>query len=350
MDIHTLFAEAVRKGSSDLHLIIGNKPTLRIDGNLEVVEGSEKLTPDVALELVLSVLTSQQRDLFLANRELDFSVVAPSGRFRANAYYQRGGVAAAFRLIPPTIKSIDELGLPAICHDFVKLRQGLVLVTGPTGHGKSTTLASMIHTINTTKAAHVITIEDPIEFVYPSALSLISQREMHYDTHSWGVSLRSVLREDPDVVMVGEMRDLETIAATLTIAETGHLVFATLHTNSASQTIDRIVDVFPEGQQTQVRIQLSAVLEGVMSQRLIPLVGGGRFVVTEILTGTPAVQTVIREGKTHLIDNIIQTSAQNSMMTLETSLAQAVIAGKITAETALAYAVRPEDLGRLLRV
>ena len=207
----------------------------------------------------------------------------------------------------------------------------------------------MIQTINQTKATHIITIEDPIEYVYPPGLSIISQREMHQDTHSWTVALRSVLREDPDVVLVGEMRDFETIQAALTVAETGHLVFATLHTNSAAQTIDRIVDVFPENQQGQVRLQLSFVLEGVFSQRLVPAIAGGRMAVAEVLTGTPAVRNTIREGKSHLLDNVIQTSAELGMMTLETSLARAVKEGKISVETATAYAVRPEELGRLLK-
>jgi twitching motility protein PilT len=239
--------------------------------------------------------------------------------------------------------------LPSICHEFTKLRQGLVLVTGPTGHGKSTTLAAMVQKINETRAHHIVTIEDPIEYVYPKGLSIVSQREMHQDTHSWNVALRSVLREDPDVVLIGEMRDFETIAAAITIAETGHLVFATLHTNSAAQTIDRIVDVFPQAQQTQVRQQLASVIEGVLSLRLVPAVGGGRMAIAEIMTGTPAVQTTIRDGKTHLIDNIIQTSAELGMMTLETALANAVKTGRISVETATSYAVRPEDLGRLLK-
>lgn len=349
MEIHHLFSEAIRLRASDLHLVSGHPPTLRLDGTLVPVEGAHILTPHDTEELILQVVTPTQRELFLTNKELDFSLAVEGARFRVNGYYQKGSMAADFRLIPNVIRSIDDLGLPGICHDFTKLRQGLVLVTGPTGHGKSTTLASMIQKINELHAHHIVTIEDPIEYVYPKGLSIISQREMHEDTHSWSVALRSVLREDPDVVLIGEMRDFETIASAITIAETGHLVFATLHTNSASQTIDRIVDVFPENQQSQIRLQLASVIEGVLSLRLVPAVGGGRVVVAEIMTGTPAVRTTIRDGKTHLIDNVIQTSAELGMMTLETALANAVKSGKISVEVATSYAVKPEELGRLIK-
>jgi twitching motility protein PilT len=350
MDIQELFSEAGRLEASDLHLMVGFPPMLRVNGVLGPIEGQPVLlNPDVE-QLVFSVFSTEQRELFLTNREIDFSVPSNVGRFRVNVYNQKGTIAAAFRLIPSKIRTIEELGMPSICHEFVKLHQGFVLITGPTGHGKSTTLAAMINEINLSKAEHIVTIEDPIEYVYPTGKSIISQREMHQDTHSWSVALRSVLRQDPNVVLVGEMRDYETIGAAITIAETGHLVFATLHTNSAGQTIDRIVDVFPENQQSQIRLQLSSVLEGVVSQRLVPAMNGGRIAVTEIMTATPAVKTVIREGKSHQIDNIIQTSAELGMMTLETSLAQAVIERKITVETATNYAVRPEDLARKLKL
>jgi twitching motility protein PilT len=349
MDINQLFSEAIRLTASDIHLIAGYPPMFRLAGGLVPVEGASILSGDAVRELVYQVFSDVQKELFLTNKEIDFSVASPGGRFRTNVYYQKGSMAADFRLIPATIRSIDQLGLPSICHDFAKLRQGFILVTGPTGHGKSTTLAAMINKINETKAHHIVTIEDPIEYVYPKAMSIISQREMHQDTHSWNVALRSVLREDPDVVLVGEMRDLETIQAAITIAETGHLVFATLHTNSAAQTIDRIVDVFPENQQIQVRMQLAQVVEGVLSQRLVPAIGGGRVAIAEIMTATPAIRTTIRDGKTHLIDNIIQTSAELGMMTLETALANGVKSGKISVETATSYAVRPEELGRILK-
>ena len=281
---------------------------------------------------------------------MDFSYAfEDKARFRVNTYYQKGTPAAAFRLIPLKIPSITELNLPEICHTFATLKQGLVLVTGPTGHGKSTTLASIINEINKTKRAHIITIEDPIEYLFTPEMSMISQREMHLDTHSWDLALRSVLREDPDVVLVGEMRDFETIQAALTVAETGHLVLATLHTNSASQTIDRIVSVFPEDQQQQVRQQLASTLEGVLSQRLLPQTSGGRIPAVEILTGSSAVKTVVREGKNHLIDNIIQTSGEAGMITIDKSLSRLVMEGKVDKDIALSYSLHPEDFITLLR-
>lgn len=349
MDLMQLFAETARKEASDLHIVVGFPPMIRISGVLFPVEGTQVLTSDEAKTLLYSAFTSDQKELFETNKEIDFSFASAVGRLRANIYTQKGSMAGAFRLIPQTIKSVEDLGLPSICHEFVKLRQGFILVTGPTGHGKSTTLASMINLINQSRALHIVTIEDPIEYVYPPGQSIVSQREMHGDTHSWNVALRSVLREDPDVVLVGEMRDFETIQAALTIAETGHLVFATLHTNSAAQTIDRVVDVFPENQQAQVRLQLSNVLEGVLSLRLIPALSGGRVPAVEILTGTPAVRTLIRDGKTHQIDNIIQTSAEYGMTTLETTLATLVKEGKISLDVATSFALRPEELGRLIQ-
>lgn len=349
MDIQQLFSEAARLEANDLHFIVGFPPMMRVSGKLAPIPSESVLTSQDTEGLAMSVLTAEQKELLTTNKEIDLSVTSPTGRFRTNMYYQQGTIAASFRLIPAKIKTIDELGLPAICHEFVKLRQGLVLVTGPTGHGKSTTLAAMINTINMKTANHIVTVEDPIEFIYPKGLSIVSQREMHGDTHSWNAALRSSLREDPDIVLVGEMRDYETIAAALTVAETGHLVFATLHTNSAAQSIDRIVDVFPENQQPQVRMQLSSVLEGILAQRLIPAMAGGRVAVAEVLTASPAVRTTIREGKSHLVDNIIQTSGELGMMLLETALAKAVKEGKISAETAISYALRVEDMNRLLK-
>lgn len=258
-------------------------------------------------------------------------------------------MAASFRLIPMDIPSIDSLTLPKICHELTTLKQGFVLVTGPTGQGKSTTLAAMLEEINQTRRVHIVTIEDPIKYVYSASRAVVSQREVHNDTHSWDIALRSILREDPDVVLIGEMRDFETIAAALTIAETGHLVFATLHTNSAAQTIDRIVDVFPENQQPQVRLQLSNNLEAVFSQRLVPVTGGGRTVAYEIMLGTPAVKTAIREGRTHMLDNIILTSSEYGMITLENTLGRLVKEGKIAYETAQAYAARPGDVARFVK-
>lgn len=350
LDLSQLFAEAARLGASDLHLVVGFPPILRVDGKLAPIAAEALLTDETARGIILPSLSAEQKEELETNRELDFSLATPVGRFRVNAYFQKGTLAASYRLIAGKIRTMNELGLPEICNEFVKLRQGLVLVTGPTGHGKSTTLAAMINFINGSRAAHIITVEDPVEYVYPPALSVVSQREMHGDTHSWNMALRSVLREDPDVVLIGEMRDFETIQATLTIAETGHLVFATLHTNSAAQTVDRIIDVFPENQQTQVRLQLSLILEGVISQRLMPALTGGRVVAAEILTATAAIKTLIREGKTHQIDSTIQTSAEYGMMTLEMALAKLVKAGKINVETATAYAIRPEELGKVLKM
>ena len=347
MDIQQILEEALRRGASDVHLMVGIYPTLRVDGKLIPILKSPTPTVEYIEKLVLSLTTPEQKELLLTNKELDFSFsLGEVARFRVNAFYQKGYLSAALRLIPNKIPNLEELHLPKVIGNLTKLRQGLVLVTGPTGHGKSTTIASLLNIINSEKGEHIITIEDPIEYIYPSKKSLIAQREMHIDTHSWEIALRSVLREDPDVVLIGEMRDYETIAAVLSIAETGHLVFATLHTNSAAQTLDRIVGVFPENQQEQVRMQLSNVLEAVISQRLIPAESGGRYPATEILLATPAVKNVIREGKTHLVDNIIQTSSSVGMQTLETSLAGLVKSGHIDLETALSYSLHPQELTR----
>ncbi len=331
-----------------MHLVVGASPTIRVDGQLMPLAPAA-LTPEDAQSLIFELLSGEQKEMLLVNKELDFSfALGDVARFRVNAYYQKGYLSAALRLIPSNIKSLEELNLPRILHNFAKMRQGLVLITGPTGHGKSTTIASIINEINQTRPVHVVTIEDPIEYVYPKGRSLISQREMHLDTHSWEVALRSALREDPDVVLVGEMRDFETIAAAITIAETGHLVFATLHTNSAGQSIDRIIDVFPENQQVQVRMQLAATIAGIISQRLIPSIGGGRLPAVEVLLGSPAVSTVVREGKTHQIDNIIQTSGAEGMILLDASLAYLVRAGRVSLDVARTYAVRVEELDRLI--
>lgn len=350
MEIKKLLKLVIDKEASDLHLIVGVPPNIRIDGRLHPVEAEQPLTKERSRDLIFPLLTPEQKDKFLVNKDLDFSVeFGDMGRFRVNTYFQKGSMAAALRLIGTKIRTIEELGLPKICNELSALKQGLVLVTGPTGHGKSTTLAAMINQINETRADHIVTIEDPIEYVYEPKKSIISQREMHGDTHSWAVALRSVLREDPDVVLVGEMRDYETIAAALTVAETGHLVMGTLHTNSAAQTVDRIVDVFPEHQQAQIRVQLANVLAGVMAQRLIPMEGGGRVAAMEILIGTTAVKTSIREGKSHLINNVIQTSAEIGMQTLEQDLARLVSGGKITLDKALEYSLQPQELQRIVK-
>lgn len=350
MDIQKLLEVVISKKASDLHLIVGAYPSLRVDGRLKPLEASEIMTPKKIEALIFEMTTEEQKDILLNNKEVDFSfAMGEVARFRVNAYHQKGYLAAALRYIPAKIESMEDLGLPKICQNFVRMPQGLVLVTGPTGHGKTTSLASMIELINQEREAHIITIEDPIEYVFNHRKCMISQRELHLDTHSWEIALRSALREDPDVVLVGEMRDYETIAATLTIAETGHLVFATLHTNNAAQTIDRIIDVFPEHQQQQVSTQLAAVLEGVVSQRLIPAIGGGRALATELIFANPAVRNLIRERKTHQIDNVIATSSDMGMQTLEKSLMHLVKAGRISMEDAKAYTMKPDDLVRTMR-
>ena len=351
MEIQQILEEAIRRGASDVHLMAGVYPTLRIDAKLIPITKTPTPTPEYIEKLVLSLLLPEQKELLLTNKELDFSfALGEVARFRVNAFYQKGYLSAALRLIPNKIPSLEELHLPGTLGKLTELRQGLILVTGPTGHGKSTTIASMINKINEERGVHIVTVEDPIEYVYPSRKSLIAQREMHLDTHSWEISLRSVLREDPDVVLIGEMRDYETIEAVLTIAETGHLVFATLHTNSAAQTLDRVVGVFPENEQEQVKMQLSNILEAVISLRLLPAINQGRFPAYEILLATPAVRNVIREGKTHLIDNIIQTSANVGMSTMDASLAGLVRSNKVSLEVALTYSLNPQDLMREVKL
>lgn len=331
-----------------MHLLAGYPSTIRIDGVLFALD-NPVLSPKDIEEMLFQFLTKDQKEIFVQNLELDFGYSFGIGRFRINAYYQKGSIAVAFRLIPLKVRGIDELFLPRICHDFAQLRQGLVLVTGPTGQGKSTTIAAVIEEINQKFGGHILTVEDPIEYIYSPAKALVSQREVGLDTHSWANSLRAALREDPNVVFIGEMRDYETIAAALTIAETGHLVFTTVHTNSAAQTIDRIVDVFPDNQQAQIRLQLSNVLEAVVSQRLLPAIGGGRVPAAEVLLATPAIRSVIREGKTHMIENIIQTSVDLGMLTLDMTLKNLVNIGKISYETAMVYTNDPNSFARELK-
>ncbi len=343
--------KTVELGASDLHLTVGAAPTLRIKGSLTPLPGApEILGPEDVERLIFELVSEEQRDLLLTQKEIDFSFAyGEEARFRVNAFHQRGYLAASLRRIPLKIPTLEELKLPKVLAEFCNLPQGFILVTGPTGHGKSTTIAAMIQRINETRPVHVITIEDPIEYIYPHQKALVDQREMHLDTYSWEVALRSALREDPDVVMIGEMRDYETIASAITIAETGHLVFATLHTNSASQTVDRIIDAFPEAQQQQVRVQLSSILEGVISQRLIPSVQGDLVPAVEIMLPSPAVRSVIREGKTHQLDNVISTSFDQGMVSLERALAQLVNEGQVALEVAKAHTLRPEEFTRLVK-
>jgi twitching motility protein PilT len=350
MDIKNLLQLTVDKNASDLHMVVGIVPTLRVDGELLTVPNEPVLSPSEMERSLRELLTKEQIESLTVNKEIDFSIsFSQKARFRVNAYTQKNTWGVAFRKIPLIIPKIDDLGLPKIAHQFTSMRQGFILITGPTGHGKSTTLAAIINEINATRSCHIVTIEDPVEFVFTPTKSIISQREMHEDTHSWNIALRSVLREDPDVVLIGEMRDYETIAAAITIAETGHLVFATLHTNSAAETMDRIVDVFPEEQQSQIKLQLSNVLEAVVSQRLVPAIAGGRLVATETLVATNAIKTAIREGKTYQIRSIIQTSGEIGMYTMETSLARLVKDGRVSLDTALSYCLVPDELSRLVK-
>jgi twitching motility protein PilT len=348
--IQELLKKTVETKASDLHLTVGAPPTLRIGGDLGPIAGEELLGPEDVEALVFELVSDEQKDLLLTQKEIDFSFAyGEAARFRVNAFHQRGYLAAALRRIPLKVPTIDELNLPGVLQQFCELPQGFILVTGPTGHGKSTTIASMLQHINETRPVHIVTIEDPIEYIYPHRRALVDQREMHLDTYSWEVALRSALREDPDVVMIGEMRDYETIASAITIAETGHLVFATLHTNSAAQTVDRIIDVFPEVQQRQVRVQLAAILEGVLSQRLVPSVKGGLVPAVEIMLPSPAVRATIREGKTHQLDNIITTSFDQGMVSLERALANLVKSGAVAPEEAKLHTSKPKELERLIK-
>ncbi len=333
---------AIERKASDLHLTVGVPPTIRIDGKLSAVPDEPVITPETVVRLVQSFMTQEQLERLKIRKEVDFSFGYQDMRFRTNTYFQKGNMAASLRLIPKLIKSITELGLPPILEKFTTPSQGFFVITGPTGHGKSTTLAAMINHINHTRSEHIVTIEDPVEYVFEHDKSIISQREVGSDTNSFARALRSSLREDPNVVLVGEMRDLETIDAALTLAETGHLVYTTLHTNSASQTADRIIDVFPPHQQQQVRMQLANVLLGVVSQRLIPRTSGGRIVACEIMVANSAVRATIREGKTHQLPNIIQTSASEGMITLDKVLAELVSKGEITIDNALTWSLDPK--------
>ncbi len=348
--IEILLEEVVRKNASDLHIQVGLPPMLRLDGALTPFPGYKALNEEQVEMLVFSILDQDQQQILTKDKEFDFSFAfGELGRFRVNAFHERGNLAAALRLIPNTIKTVTELGMPPVVQTFADYPRGLVLVTGPTGSGKSTTLAALIDKINSEKSQHIITIEDPIEFTHKSKRSVIVQREVHYDTYSFSSALRSSLRQDPDVVLIGEMRDLETISAAITIAETGHLVFATLHTNSASQSIDRMIDVFPPHQQSQIRSQLANILQGICSQRLVPSIGGGRVVAAEVLVANPAVRNIIREGKSHQLDAVIQTGADQGMQTMDRTLVKLVQTGVITYDNAREYAVDLSEFERLMR-
>jgi len=348
--IEILLEEVIKKKASDLHLQVGLAPMLRVDGSLTAVSGAPVLTEEQVESLVFAILDDEQKQILLKDKEFDFSFAfGDLGRFRVNAFHERGNIAAALRLIPNEILTTEQLGLPKVVQKFAEYPRGLVLITGPTGSGKSTTLAALVDKINSERSTHIVTIEDPIEFTHKSKKSVVVQREVHYDTYSFSAALRSSLRQDPDVVLIGEMRDLETIAAAITIAETGHLVFATLHTNSAAQSVDRMIDVFPPHQQPQIRAQLSNILMGICAQRLVPTIGGGRVASAEILVATPAVRNIIREGKSHQLDAVIQTGAEHGMQSMDKTLVGLIHAGSITYDEARNFAVDLEELDRMMR-
>lgn len=348
--IEILLEDVIKKKASDLHIQVGLPPMLRIDSELVAVTGAVPLNEETIESLIFSILDDEQKQILLKDKEYDFSFAfGDLGRFRVNAFHERGNLAAALRLIPNDIPTLEQLGLPEVVNKFAEYPRGLVLVTGPTGSGKSTSLASLVQKINYEQSKHIITIEDPIEYTHTSKKSIVVQREVHYDTYSFSAALRSALREDPDVVLLGEMRDLETIASAITIAETGHLVFATLHTNSASQSVDRMIDVFPPHQQAQIRSQLANILMAICSQRLIPVIGGGRLAAAEIMIANPAVRNIIREGKSHQLESVIQTGAEFGMQSMDHTLVGLIKAGTISYDVAREYAVDLDELDRLMR-
>jgi twitching motility protein PilT len=348
-DFADMLIEVMDRHASDLHLTAGSPPMIRQHGKLHALD-YPKLTPQTTREVVYSILTNDQRQRLETDWQIDLAYSIPGkARFRVNAYFQRASLSAAFRLIPSEMPSLRDLGLPAVLQDFTKKPRGFVLVTGPTGSGKSTTLAAMLDLINEHRQEHILTIEDPIEFLHRHKKCIVNQRELGADAQSFALGLKAALRQDPDVILVGEMRDLETISTALTAAETGHLVFATLHTQDTAQTVDRVVDVFPPGQQQQVRVQLSVALQGIVTQQLLPSADGqGRVAAVEVLVPTAAVRNLIREGKTHQIYSALQTGGKSGMQTMDTSLAQLVREQKITRELAEARSSTPEELRRLM--
>ncbi|PIY58889.1 type IV pili twitching motility protein PilT [Candidatus Wolfebacteria bacterium CG_4_10_14_0_8_um_filter_39_64] len=347
--LNDLLLTTARQNASDLHLAVGRHPILRIDGVLIPLQKESLLTPEMTENLIFNLLAPEQKEKFLKEKEIDLSYsFEDKARFRINVFYQRGYMAAALRLIPAQIKTLEELNLPPILHDFTKLSQGFVLVVGPAGHGKSTTLAALLDEINHSRTDHIITIEDPIEYMFSQDKCIVSQREVKTDTLDFHNGLRSLLRQDPDVIMIGEMRDTESIAMAMTVAETGHLVFSTLHTNSASQTVDRIIDSFPAEQQGQISSQLAATLVGIVSERLIPRIEGGRLPACEIMISNPAIRNLIRERKAYQIDLVIETSVQEGMLTLNRALVDLVKKKAISLENAELYSLNPSELRILL--
>lgn len=349
LQIQQLFKVMVENGASDLHLSVGSSPGMRISGEIVRVKVGA-LTPDDSKRLVYQILTEVQRSELEKNLELDFSFgVKGLARFRANVFYSKGGVAAVFRQIPTQVPDFDALGLPKVLLDMCDVSNGLYLVTGPTGSGKSTTLASIIDRLNTQESGHIITLEDPIEFVHQHKSSIVNQREVGVDTLNFSNGLRSLLRQDPDIVLVGELRDVETIEAALEIAETGHLVFGTLHTNSTVQTINRIINVFPADQHEQIRTLLSFVLQGVVAQQLLPKKNGGRVLAQEVLRPTPAIRNLIREDKLHQVYSQMQIGQEeSSMITMNQSIKRSLDAGLIDVDTAMSYSNNPEEMAKML--
>ena len=349
-DFAEVLSKMVEARASDVHLTPGSPPVLRVRGHIKPMDGYPDLTPQQTRDVVYSILNDDQRKRFENQKSLDFAYAIPGvARFRVNTYFQRGAISAALRHTPDQIPPLEELGLPPIIREFTNKPRGFVLVTGPTGSGKSTTLASMVDIINKEREEHILTIEDPIEFLHRHQKCIVNQREIGSDALDFATALRGALRQDPDVILVGEMRDLETISTALTAAETGHLVFATLHTQSASQTVDRVIDVFPPHQQGQVRMQLSVALQGIVTQQLLPTAdGSGRVVACEVMVPTPAVRNLIREGKTHQLYSTIQTSAATGMQTMDADLARLVRQGKINRALAEQRSAIPEELNRLL--
>ncbi|MEA3292889.1 MAG: type IV pilus twitching motility protein PilT [Patescibacteria group bacterium] len=340
----------IQQEASDLHFSTGHPPVLRISGKLIPVPKAKKITSNDAQCFAYALMTEQHKERLPKEKAIDFSYnFEGKARFRVNVFFQRGDISCALRLIPPKIKTIEELNLPPILYDFTKANQGFVLVTGPANHGKSTTLAALINEINHNRADHIITIEDPIEYLFVDDKAIIDQRELYQDTMSFSGALKSAFRQDPDVIMVGEMRDTNTVSTAITAAETGHLVFATLHTNSAAQSVHRIIDSFPAEQQSQVRAQLSGSLLGVFSQRLIPAINGGLIPACEVMLNTPAVANLIRENRTHELSVVIETSGEAGMVSLNQFLADLVTKEKITRTVALSYSLNPEELNMLIK-
>ena len=350
LDFAEVLLEVVSRRASDLHLTAGAPPMVRVRGRLAAMEGYPALTPTDTREIIYSILSNAQRQRLETNWQLDFAYQMPgAARFRVNCYFQRASLGAAFRLIPFELAPLDQLGLPPVVAQFADKPRGLILVTGPTGSGKSTTLASLIDVINESREQHIMTVEDPIEFLHHHKKCIVNQREVGSDATSFADALKAALRQDPDVILVGEMRDLETIGTAITAAETGHLVFATLHTQDTPQTVDRIIDVFPAAQQGQIRAQLSVALQGIVTQTLLPTAdGAGRCVAAEVLVPTPAVRNLIRESKSHQIYSVLQTGGAHGMQTMDAGLVGLVRAGKITRQLAEANAHSPEELRRLL--